>query len=84
MVDNARVEEADLAASTATMDGLNVVVGPLITTGETEPERETFPANPLRLITFRMEEAEFPAGVVRVEGLAEKLKSTTKMMIEAW
>ncbi len=84
VVERASVEVADLAASTATTAGLKEVVGPLATTGEAEPERERLPANPLRLVSFTVEVAEFPACMVSVDGLAEMLKSTTNMMAEAW
>ncbi len=76
VVEIVRVEMPDPDAEMETAAGIRDAEGPLTTTGETVPERITFPAKPLRLVSLTVVEFEEPAWTVRLVEVGEIVKST--------
>jgi len=69
-----KVENVEPFAGNVTLEALKERVGPA---GDEEAESPTVPENPLRLVTVIVDEAEFFAGKLSEEGVAEMEKSVT-------
>lgn len=74
-VDNVSVRVAEPPEMSVTEEVLSDPVGPLATTGDTEVDSDTVPANPPLLFTVIVDEPEDPLFKEREGGLAEIPKS---------